>query len=111
MIIPINSKYSELVDGLPTIRAYRKMVEVINNYWQKMNIYSLAALVRQVVDAKLKLIILGSMNFLACSSILSILIFRTSFGFYTIFTIFNFFGLEDCIIRFYDSLNAFAPRL
>ena len=26
MIIPINSKYSELVDGLPTIRAYRKMV-------------------------------------------------------------------------------------
>ena len=66
LIIPINSKYSELVDGLPTIRAYRKTVEVINNYWQKMNIYSLAALVRQIVDAKLKLILLGSMNFLAC---------------------------------------------
>ena len=36
---------------------------------------------------------------------------HTSFGNYTVFTIFNFFGLEDCIIRFYVSLNSFAPRL
>lgn len=111
LIIPINSKYSEMLDGLPTIRAYRKTVEVINNYWQKMNIYSLAALVRQVVDGKLKLIMLGSTNFMACITIISLLVLNTKFGNYTVFLIFNFFGLEDCIIRFYVSLNAFAPRL
>ena len=111
LIIPINSKYSELLDGLPTIRAYRKVVEVINNYWQKMNIFSLAAVVRQIVDGKLKLIMLGSTNFLACITIISLLVLNTSFGNYTVFLIFNFFGLEDCIIRFYVSLNAFAPRL
>lgn len=67
LIIPINSKYSEMLDGLPTIRAYRKVNEVINNYWQKMNIYSMAALIRQIVDGKLKLIMLSTTNFLACS--------------------------------------------
>lgn len=76
-----------------------------------MNIYSLAALVRQIVDAKLKLILLGSMNMLACIELISIIVLKTSFGNYTVFLLFNFFGLEDCIIRFYVSLNAFAPRL
>ena len=111
LIIPINSKYSEMLDGLPTIRAYRKMVEVINNFWQKMNIFSMAALVRQIVDGKLKLMMLSFTNFLGCIIILSMLFIHTSFGNYTVFVIFNFFALEDCIIRFYVSLNAFAPRL
>ena len=76
-----------------------------------MNIFSLAALIRHIVDGKLKLIILGSMNFLACIELISIIGLNTVYHQYTVFTIFNFFGLEDCIIRFYTSLNAFAPRL
>jgi ABC-type multidrug transport system fused ATPase/permease subunit len=111
LIIPINSKYSEMLDGLPTIRAYRKTAEIIQNYWQKMNIYSMAALVRQIVDGKLKLLMLSATNFLACLEILLLLFISSSYGNYTVFLIFNYFGLEDCIIRFYVSLNAFAPRL
>jgi len=111
LIIPINSKYSEMLDGLPTIRAYRKINEVVNNYWQKMNVYSMAALIRQIVDGKLKLIMLSATNFLACSELLSILFLNANFGNFTVFAVFNFFGLEDCVIRFYVSLNSFAPRL
>lgn len=76
-----------------------------------MNIFSMAALVRQIVDGKLKLFMLSFTNFLGCILILSLLFVKTSFGNYTVFVIFNFFALEDCVIRFYVSLNAFAPRL
>lgn len=111
LIIPINSKYSEMLDGLPTIRAYKKMKEIVHTFWQKLNIYSMAALIRQIVDGKLKLIMLGSTNILACFSLLSLLFIKSNFHPYIVFLIFNYFGLEDCIIRFYVSLNAFAPRL
>jgi hypothetical protein len=54
---------------------------------------------------------LSATNFLACLEILLLLFISSSYGNYTVFLIFNYFGLEDCIIRFYVSLNAFAPRL
>lgn len=111
LIIPINTKYSELLDGLAVIRAFRKMHYILDNFWNKMNIFSMASVTRHIVDGRIKFIIYASANFLAIVDILSLLFFDTSFKNYSVFVIFNYFAFEDTIMRFYQSLSAFAPRL
>ena len=111
LIVSINSKYSEMLDGLPTIRAYKKMTETVHTFWQKLNIYSMAAMIRNIADGKLKLIMLGSINILACLSLLFFLFVKPHYQPYVVFLIFNYFGLEDSVIRLNVSINAFSPRL
>ncbi len=108
---PINSKYSELLDGLPTVRAYDKMQYIFDNFWNKMNIFSLTAVIRHIVEGRMKLLIYGVANSLAIISILNLLFLDQSFKNYTIFVIFNYFAIEDTVIKFYQSFAAFAPRL
>lgn len=111
LIIPINTKYSELLDGLTVIRAFKKMQYILNNFWNKMNIFSMSSVIRHIVDGRIKFIIYSSANFLAILDILSLLFFDSTFKNYTVFVIFNYFAFEDTIMRFYQSVSAFAPRL
>ena len=111
LMIPINTKYSELLDGLPVIRAYRKMQFILDNFWNKMNIFSTTAVLRYITDGKIRLVVFISTNLIAIINILGLLYFDDSFKRYTVFVIFNYFALEDTIQRFYTSLSAYAPRL
>lgn len=71
----------------------------------------MSSVIRHIVDARIKFIIYISVNTLAILDILSLLFFDSTFKNYTVFVIFNYFAFEDTIIRFYQSLSAFAPRL
>lgn len=76
-----------------------------------MNLFSMAAILRHIIDARLRLLVYSVTNLLAIIDILSMLYLDQSFKNYTIFVIFNYFALEDTVMRFYQSLSAFAPRL
>ena len=76
-----------------------------------MNIYSTTAVLRYIVDGKIRLLVFVSANAIAIINILGLLYLDDSFKKYTVFLIFNYFALEDTIQRFYTSLSAFAPRL
>ena len=76
-----------------------------------MNLFSMAAILRYIIDARLRLLVYSVINLLAIIGILSMLYLDQSFKNYTIFVIFNYFALEDIVMRFYQSLSAFAPRL
>lgn len=111
LIIPLNTKYSELLDGLPVIRAYKKIQFILDNFWNKMNIFSTTAVLRYITDGKIRLMVFISTNLIAVINILGLLYFDDSFKRYTVFVIFNYFALEDTVQRFYTSLSAYAPRL
>jgi ABC-type multidrug transport system fused ATPase/permease subunit len=111
MLIPINSKYSEMIDGLTTIRAYDKVEFIVNEFWRNMNIFSLSTTIKSFIEAKLKLIIIGGPNLLIILQLFSVVFLDLSFSENTVFLIFSYFGFEDSLMRFYQGLAAYAPRL
>lgn len=73
LIVPINTKYSELLDGLPVIRAYKKMEYILDGFWSKMKLFSAAGVLRYITDGKIRLLVYSTTNFLAIANIMSLL--------------------------------------
>jgi len=46
LIIPIKSKYSEIINGLSTIRAYRKIDFLLQSCFRKLKLYGKASQLR-----------------------------------------------------------------
>jgi hypothetical protein len=103
--------YSEMVDGLPTIRAFKKVESVFSNFQSKMSTLSSASIIRTIIDAKILLNILILTNVLAVLKVMSLLFMEDPFHQYSIFLIFNIFSLEDAAIKSNQNIMDFTPVL
>ncbi len=79
MLSSFNGSYSELVDGLPTIRAYNKVENLFTNFQNRMSILFYASFTRIVIDAKILLNILLMTNILEIFKILSLVYLEEPF--------------------------------
>lgn len=50
LIIPINSKFSEVLNGLSTIRAYKKIYETLNVFNSKLHLFGKSSKLRCEVN-------------------------------------------------------------
>jgi hypothetical protein len=57
LIIPIKSKYSEILNGLSTIRAYQKVQLVLGDSFIKIENYVKSSILRWQIESKLKIIV------------------------------------------------------
>jgi hypothetical protein len=79
LLSSFNGSYSELVDGLPTIRAYNKVENLFTNFQNRMSILFYASFTRIVIDAKILLNILLMTNILEIFKILSLVYLEEPF--------------------------------
>jgi len=111
LLVSVNGMYSELIDGLPTIRAYKRVEPMFANFSNKIGTFSSASLIRTIVDAKLVLNILICTNVLAIIKVMSLLFIEEPFQQFSIFLIVNIFLLEDAVLRVNHNIVTFAPLL
>ena len=93
MITSFNGTYSELVDGLPTVRAFNRIEAVFSDFQSKMSTLFSASLIRIIIDGKIVLNILVMVNILGIMKIMSLLYIEEPFNELAIFLIFNIFLL------------------
>jgi len=79
LLLSVNCMYSELIDGLPTIRAYKKVESVFANFAKKISTFSSASLIRTILDAKILLNILIYTNVLIIIIVMSLLFIEEPF--------------------------------
>jgi hypothetical protein len=79
LLSSFNGSYSELVDGLPTIRAYNKVENLFTNFQNRMSILFYVSFTRIVIDAKILLNILLMTNILEIFKILSLVYLEEPF--------------------------------
>jgi len=103
--------YSEMLEGLPTIRAFRKVESVFSHFQSKMSTLSSASIIRTIIDGKILLSILILTNVLGVLKVMSLLFIEEPFQQFSIFLIFNIFSLEDAAIKTNQNIIDFAPVL
>ena len=63
-MIPINTIFAEILDGMSTIRAYRSVDKLFNNFANKLESFTNAGNLRNKIDARIIFIIFFASNVL-----------------------------------------------
>ena len=110
MIVPIKSKYSEILNGLSSVRAYNKIKFLFEEIARRTDIFGKASDMRSEVERKIKLVVAISTNSFNIFTLIFMFAAGNVVGNLLIFLLFNIFAFEDALLRFHTSAYEVVAR-